>query len=71
MYSVHTPAGYDYNRMWLSVRREVVEFEVMACSDVHIALTDEPGKTSETSTYEIVIGGFTNSRFVKRIHTSF
>ena len=62
MYSVYTPEGYDYNRVWLMPKTESLEFDVVACSDIHIALLGDPGNTDPDRVYEIVIGGFDNTK---------
>ena len=63
MYSVYTPEGYDYNRIWLATKGHHLEFEVLACSDIHISLSDDFGlQESGSNNYEIVIGGWSNSR---------
>ena len=60
--SIDTPVDYRYQYMWKSVeRRSFLSFKVRACNDVHVALAEEMGRT-DTSMYEIVIGGWENTR---------
>ena len=64
-YSVHTSKRYDYAYAWITVLSQNITFTVRACRDAHIALS----KTRENvraDTYEIVIGGWGNSKAVIR-----
>ena len=62
MYTVRTPSeDYQYDHLWVVPHDHYLEFELMACSDGHIALAETPGIWTE-GTYEIVIGGWTNSK---------
>lgn len=55
-----------YDQVWLSViDEESIVFKVRACSDVHIGLSRYPG-ISYVEMYEIVIGGWGNTKSVIR-----
>ena len=64
IYELHTPddgAGqvYDYNI--ITTRNEMLSFSVKACNDAHILLQSVPGSTQAKS-FEVVLGGYNNTR---------
>ena len=62
----YTHDQYVYDQVWLSViDQDSVVFKVRACSDVHIGLARYPG-ISYVEMYEIVIGGWDNTKSVIR-----
>ena len=60
MYTVNTPNEDRAYNTWISPKHDNFVFEVQACSDVHVVLCDTPFLTA--GAYEVVIGGWTNSR---------
>ena len=64
LYHAQTSAQLQgaYNRLWLSMSRQYVQFYVQACSEAKIALSYFPLDASK-STFEIILGadGNTNS----------
>jgi hypothetical protein len=66
-YFANTPndAIHAYDYIWATTDTNYLEFEVMACNDAHIALTQSPGNTSY-NTFEVVIGGWGNTKSVIR-----
>ena len=57
----YTPRDYGY-KVWSTVEhRQVMFFATVACSDIHILLSERLNKHHGFS-YEIVIGGWNNSR---------
>ena len=60
---METPdVNYQYTHSWLATRGVYLEFEVMACNDAHLLLTQVPGDTNSNSV-EVVIGGYRNARY--------
>ena len=60
---MYTTQDYKYLN-WFSVEhKDYLYFGVRACSDVHILLTEKIGFQNGFS-YEIVLGGWSNSRYV-------
>lgn len=58
-----TPVTYGYAHVWKSVEhRQSIAFDVVACSDVHIALTPHPTAYPPLHGYEIVLSGYANTR---------
>ena len=59
---IDTHSRYSYNTSWLDVvGKASFEFQIQACSDVHLALARIPGEAAVQS-YEVVIGGWQNSK---------
>ena len=64
MYSVYTTAtNNDYDNIVVAPKSEILEFDILACSDVHIALSDTFTSAESFTDYEIVIGGWGNTRY--------
>lgn len=62
----YTHDQYVYDQVWLSViDQNSVVFKARACSDVHVGLARYPG-ISYVEMYEVVIGGWDNSKSVIR-----
>ena len=58
----HTSGVYGYTELWLNVVGDTsLVFDVMLCRDAHLALAMIPYETG-TSTIEVVIGGWENSK---------
>ena len=58
----YTHDQYDYDQVWLSVLdQESIVFRVRACGEAHIGLARYPG-ISNVEMYEVVIGGWTNTK---------
>ena len=63
---ISTHSEYLYNQTWFSVLgKKRFSFSVKACSDVHVALANIPGEGT-FMTYEIVLGGWGNTKSVIR-----
>lgn len=59
----YTPVDYGFFYMWVSMEhKEYFAFTSYACSDVHVALTDRLSFDYNEHIYEIVIGGWDNTR---------
>ena len=54
---------FDY--LWMVNPRSYLEFEVKACHDVHVLLAHRPWN-STYRTFEVIIGGWDNSKSVIR-----
>ena len=55
--------GMSYaDNAWLAPWGHTFVFMVAACRDARILLTSEPGKTSGTDAYEILLGGWDNTK---------
>ena len=64
--TIATPNSYTYSSTWIGVvGKYFIQFRVRSCADVHLALSSVTGNPA-TLTYEIVIGGWGNSRSVIR-----
>lgn len=67
--TIITKPEYNYTYLidyGIDIRGQTsISFEVMACNDVHIALSKEDG-LDEQDTYEIVIGGWGATQSVIR-----
>ena len=64
MYSVYTTAtNTDYDNIVVAPKNKILEFDILACSDVHIALSDTLTTAESFTDYEIVIGGWGNTRY--------
>ena len=62
VFSITTPGNsYDYTKNLIAPRETYFEFDVIACSDVHLALAENVMNVADKS-YEIVIGGWDNTR---------
>ena len=60
---VQTPSeDYKYDHFWIAPHDYCIGFSAMACSDVYVALSEIPG-VFEDQMYEIVIGGWDNSKY--------
>ena len=57
---ITTPGDNEFKHVWIATEHNFFKFQVQACADVHIALTQYPGKADNMS-YEIVIGASNNS----------
>jgi hypothetical protein len=58
-----TPNEYAYGYFWASIEhKEYLAFTTSACSDVHVAFSDRLTFDINAHAYEIVIGGWDNSR---------
>ena len=64
-YHFATPDEYTYQRATISPKRNNFLFSVQACNDAHVTLSTNVGDTNSL-TYEVVIGGFENTRSVLR-----
>lgn len=62
LYTVYTPNEDRAYNTWIAPKQESFLFEVEACSDVHLMLSPTPGFVDATN-YEVVIGGWTNTRY--------
>ena len=51
---------------WMTPTTEVFPFYVQGCRDAHVALSKVPYEVDTESAYEIVIGGYSNSKSVIR-----
>ena len=60
-YSFRTPGVDRFGDIWIVPRQNHVLFDVMACSDVQIALAATPGGSVQDA-HEVVIGGSDNTR---------
>ena len=66
MLEVVTPDEYMYETLWKSVtNRDVFVFQVRACGDVHVVLSEEIGQI-DAGIYEFSIGGWNNTQSVLR-----
>ena len=62
MLMAYTPnENHAYNYTWMAPASQHFAFEVQACNDVHLALSTTPGDSTQM-TYEVVIGGYANTR---------
>ena len=61
MYSFRLTGDDTFNDIWIIPRRKCIQFEVMACSDVHVVLSATPGD-SDHDTHEVIIGYSDNTR---------
>ena len=61
MYVLKTPGDNQHSKMWLTTESSFIRFKFQGCSDLKVALARDPQVTS-TSTYEIIVGGWTNSQ---------
>ena len=62
MYSFRTPGLDRFDDILIIPSRDYIQFEVMTCSDVQVALSATPGDSLH-NTHEVVIGGFENTRY--------
>ena len=62
---IYTPddSSYDYSYITTSRSRSWASFSVKACFGVSVALAATPGDIN-TNTYEVVLGGWGNTRSV-------
>lgn len=58
---MRTAAEYTYKTVWLTMNRQYFHFEVKACGNAIIALSEIQGNTT-WHTYEIVLGSDFNSK---------
>jgi Farnesoic acid 0-methyl transferase len=64
IYEFHTPddgSSYEYRYNVLTTADDKLSFTVKACNDAHIMLQTVPGNNDATH-FEIVIGGWSNTR---------
>ena len=59
---ISTDTTYGYSKIINTPRSEFFIFDVQACSDAHIALSDGPLDSNESNAYEFVIGSWGNTR---------
>jgi hypothetical protein len=59
---VTTLKVYEYASTVLAPRQQYFEFSAAACSDVHVALAEDARDIDGGSAYEVVIGGWDNTR---------
>ena len=60
---VNTPSAYKHEYAWLTSSSKHFVFELRACKDAYIALTETPHVTTDGA-YELVIGGSGNTKQV-------
>lgn len=68
VWELHTPddgSNYKYTYNTFTTHGHIISFEVNACNDAHVLLQSVPG-SSDDSCYEIVIGGWSNTKSVIR-----
>ena len=66
MLEVVTPDEYMYETVWKSVKnRDSFTFQVKACGDAHVILSNEIGQT-DSDIFEFSIGGWNNTLSVLR-----
>ncbi|CAH1794507.1 unnamed protein product [Owenia fusiformis] len=64
---INTPNDYEFVHGYMNVHDRVgVQFEIQACNDAHIALESKPSVVGVPQAYEIVLGGWSNTRSVIR-----
>ena len=66
MIGLNTPANYEYEKVMLAPRSTFFVFDVQTCSDAHIALAENIHDVSKDHVYEIVLGGWSNTKSVIR-----
>ena len=59
-YTVITPSELHYEHVWITTELNYFQFTVMACHDVHVALSEQPWNYS-SNTFEVVIGGWSKT----------
>ena len=59
---MRTNDHFSYEPIMLAPKESYFTFDLMACSDGHIALSLTPGLFTQ-DTYEVVIGGWDNKRY--------
>ena len=64
MYSVYSPNEDRAYNTWIAPKHENFRFEAQACSDLHLLLSPTPGFV-DASAYEVVIGGWNNTKYVE------
>ena len=65
-----TPDEYMYETLWKSVKnRDYFTFQVKACGDVHVILSNEIGQIDQ-DIFEFSIGGWNNTQSVLRSSVS-
>jgi len=64
-YILKTPGDNQHTKMWLTTVTPYIEFEFQSCSDLKVALSTNP-KDITSNTYEIIIGGWKNTKSVIR-----
>ena len=60
---MNTPSAYKHEYAWLTSSSKYFVFELRACKDAYIALTETPHVTTDGA-YELVIGGSGNTKQV-------
>ncbi|ELU12989.1 hypothetical protein CAPTEDRAFT_114549 [Capitella teleta] len=58
---LHVQGEPTYNYTWFVTERTSISFKVKTCADAHLALSTDPMDVS-TNTYEVIIGGWENTR---------
>ena len=66
VYMIQTTTEYDFTQAVLDTNTNHLTFSVQACNDVHLALSSS-SDISPQNTYELVVGGYGNSRLVLSI----
>ena len=68
IFRLYTPETYGYDYMMMVTPRMYIDFQVAACNDAHVALSTSATNLN-SSTYEIVIGGGSNTKCFIRTAT--
>ena len=69
IYTVQTPdlgGRHEYNLFWMTPTSELFTFYVKGCMDAHVAIAEVPYRVNVAASFEVVIGGWDNSRSVIR-----